>query len=217
MDYITVGLILRFTERVMILLAAVFTITKGVALLRENVGNPSNVEYKGLFGRFKITNAATGLVLALFGCFILGYVLYNKIEFSQPAAPAQKEDKKALKDLQAGIDKINQKGSVSKDDLKKLGEQVAAEIKKQEKSRKGASQGGQLDVKYESGSTGVYHGPKIQLSTIKSLFAIIKNLADHPNTINYEDLSSLRDIYTELYEFNKDNDQLKAYSPDKLK
>jgi Fic family protein len=183
----------------------------GVALLRENIGNKSNVSYSGLFGKFKITNAATGLVLALFGAFILGYALFKQIDIKQVT---QDQQGKVLIDIQAKIDKLNEKGPISKADLEVMVKEVTEEINKNKRT---AGTGNTTnEVKYGDANNGTYTGGKVKVETIQSLFKLIKTLKAKPSTIDAGYLSELTDIYTDIYKMNAGNALLKNYSPNAL-
>jgi hypothetical protein len=209
MQFLTDIIFIRFMERVFIILAAAFTIRQGVLLLRDNVGNLSNVEFKALGGNLKITNAATGLVMSLFGVFILAYALFNKLEYSEGA---KKPDQETLAKIKTDVDALTKKGVLTKDDLKPLSEEIAKQLKNKQT---GGTAGG-IQVKYDQGGTAAYKGPKIKLATVKDLFNLIKTLQTAPITIDQNQLRDLKDIYTDIYEFNKSDPSLQPYAPENL-
>lgn len=204
------GLILRFIERISILIICVFIIKQGVKLLLKSIEGNSQIEYEGVLGKFKITNVATGVVLIAMAIVILGFSLNKVFEYSESAsnATAQAENPPANPDKQIPQPRDSNAGTALTGD-------TSGKQKKQ--APPGSSHS--TTVKYDNSSTGIYTGPIIKESTIKQLFDKLKYLEDNSSKIDRPELRDLIDIYDEIYSFNIDNKRSlnKNYSSENLK
>jgi hypothetical protein len=79
MDVTTMTVLLRFTERMLIVAGAIVCVILGYRLLMRGVVGESNVEFQENKVKFRLMKASPGIIFSLFGMMVLGIGTFRQV------------------------------------------------------------------------------------------------------------------------------------------
>jgi hypothetical protein len=207
MDKDTILIIGRIAERLVILLCSVYVVNLGAKLLINGAGGKASIDIKTLAGKFKLTNAAAGLVVILLGIISFYIAIESKLKINDSESGS---DRTEISAGTSNVDSTRRTNPVAapvsaNEDTGKAGNKATSQktVSTQQSTRTVSTSTTQKkhEIIYSDPGTANYVGPKVTLDDVQSLYTVTYQLCKQTD-LDVELKKKLLDIYQHIYVAN---------------